>query len=225
MNRPRRVERDAARKTLDRPSALAVLGLPEGWTPPPLDVLERDARVIATRTLGFGLELAAHAASGLQLSPIWDERDGSVQLRLAVVPRQLRTRYFEGDGAREALEDPELFRLVAEVAEWVASDPVGGAFALDDTHRVWFDAEGPTRTVALPYQPHLKLLSLLLADGVRKLAFGLDTLEWLATLGLPIEEMRDDGDPPADAIRASADEALAEMWAEEAAWTRAAFGR
>ncbi len=225
MNGPRRLERDTARTSLDGPQALAFLGLPMPWAPPPVEELERDARAIARQTLTFALDLAPLAASGLQLSPIWEEREGSVQLRLAVVPRELRTRYFEGEGAQEALQDPELFRLVAEVAEWIASDPVGGAFALDDTHRIWFDAEGPVRALGLPYRPHYKLLSLLIADGVRKLAFGLGTLEWLATLGLPIEEMRDDDDPPAAEIRANADDALAEMWAEEARWTRAAFGR
>lgn len=225
MTGPRRIEREAARTSLSRPQALAFLGLPEGWEAPAAEEMERDARAIAKKTLAFGLELAALAAGGLQLSPIWEDREGHVQLRLAVVPRELRTRYFEGEGAQEALEDPELFRLVAEVAEWIASDPVGGAFALDDTHRVWFDAEGPVRALELHSKPHFKLLSLLLADGVRKLSYGLTPLEWLVTLGLPIEEMRDDDDPSAAEIRASAEEALAEMWAEEAAWTRAAFGR
>lgn len=220
---PRRVERDAARTSLSREQALAFLGLPERFEPAAGEELERDARAIATRTLGFDLELAELTASGLQLSPIWEARADIVQLRLAVVPRELRTRYYEGDGAREALEDPELFRLAAELVEWIAGDPVGGAFALDDTHRVWFDAEGPVRTIALPFRPHYKVLSLLLADGVRKLSSGLTTLEWLATLGLPIEEMRDEEDPSPTEIRASADEALSEMWAEEAAWTRAAF--
>jgi len=222
---PRRLERDGARATLTRPQALAFLGLPEGYEPAPEEELERDARALAKKTLTFALDLAELAASGLQLSPIWEERDGVVQLRLSVVPRELRTRYFEGEGARVALEDPELFRLVAELVDWIASDPVGGAFALDDTHRIWFDAEGPVRALPLPYRPHFKVVSLLLADGVRKLSFGLTTLEWLSTLGLPIEEMCAEEDPPAAEIRASADEELAAMWAEEAAWKRAAFGR
>lgn len=222
---PRRIAREAAREALSRAEALAFLGLPDGFAPPPADELERDARAIAKRTLAFGLELAELAASGLQLSPIWEEKGGAVQLRLAVVPRELRARYFDGDGAREALEDPQLFRLTGELLEWIASDPVGGAFALDDTHRAWFDAEGPVRTIGLPSRPHYRVLSLLLADGVRKLAAGLDTLEWLASLGLPIDEMRDEEDPPAEAIRAAAEAGLAAMWAEEAAWTRAAFGR
>jgi hypothetical protein len=214
-----------ARSQLTPGDARAFLGLPAGYAPPEQALLERDARRIVLETLRLDHELSHLAAQGLQLSPIWEEKDGLAHVRLAVMPTAFRRRFFDGDEAREALEDGELVRIACELVTWIVDDPVGGTFALEDTHRVWFDAEAPSRSLKVPYRGHEKVLSLLVADGVRKADAGFTTLEWLASLGLPIEESREDDDPAPDAIRASMAELSAAMRAEETAWLARAFGR
>ena len=74
------------------------------------------------------------------------------------------------------------------------------------------------------YAGHFKLLSLMLADIARKADAGLDTLDWIASLGLPVEEFRDDDDPPADQIHERMEARMDAMWAQEDAWLDSALG-
>jgi len=212
------------RKLLSEQDARALLGLPRGHTLPAADVLLGDVARIVEVNLGLGKELAPLAEQGLLPSPLWEPKDGATQVRLAVLPPVFRGRYFEGEGA-EVLAEPYAREIVVEVLEWMVADPVGAAFALEDTYRTWHDATAPVRSLALPYEGHFRLLSLLLADIARKGAAGLDTLQWLGSIGLPIEESREPDDPPAPEIVAAMKKNLDGMWAEERAWRLAAFGR
>lgn len=205
--------------------ARLLLGLPSAITLPDELALTEETRELVLTTLKLDAELVHLSAQGLQLSPIREPRDGLVQARLIVAPPALRSRFFAGEDAREALESADLLRLVAELVPWMVDDPIGGALALEDTHRLWFDADGPTRSLGAPYRGHEKVLSLLLADAVRKAAAGFSTLEWLSSLGLPIEEWREPDDPSEEQIRADAKELFDAMRAEERAWMKAAFGR
>ena len=47
---------------------------------------------------------------------------------------------------------------------------------------------------------------------------GLDTLDWIASLGLPVEEFRDDDDPSAEEIQTRMEARMDAMWAQEDAW-------
>jgi hypothetical protein len=226
-NEPR--ERDP-RKKLSVAEARALLGV-TSLEIPSEDQLREDAALVIARTLELGDEVAHLKEQGLQPSPIW-ELDPSpagggaprVRARLAVLPVQFRTRYFEGEG-RATLDDPAAVQLACEALPWLLDDPVGAAVALENTLRVWLDETGPTRPLDLPYRSHLRLLSLLLADLARKGSAGLSDLEWLASLGLPIEDLREEDDPPEVEIREGAKAKLQELWMEERGWLRAAFGR
>jgi hypothetical protein len=55
----------------------------------------------------------------------------------------------------------------------------------------------------------------MLADIARKADAGLDTLDWIASLGLLVEELCDGDDPPASEIQARIEERMDAMWAQE----------
>lgn len=212
------------RKLLSENDARALLALPKGHVLPPEEQLLRDAARIVETNLGLAKELAAVADQGLQPSPIWEPKQGVTQVRMAVLPPVFRTRYFEGEG-REILAEPVALQMVVDVLPWMTEDPVGAAFALENTYRAWHDETAPVRSLELPYEGHFRILSLLLADIARKGAAGLDTLEWLGSIGLPIDESRDPDDPTEEEIRKSMKGHLDAMWAEELGWRRDAFGR
>jgi hypothetical protein len=111
--------------------------------------------------------------------------------------------------------------LVAELMPWMAQDPGGAAVALEDTLEVWTSEDAPLRPLEALYAGHFKLLSLMLADIARKADAGLDTLDWIASLGLPVEEFRDDDDPPASEIEERTEARMDAMWAQEDAWLEA----
>lgn len=214
----------AARAKLSAEDARRFLALPEGYSVDDGDdALIQDAKMVVDKNLELGRELAKMSQQGLQLSPIWEQQDGVAHARLAVLPPIFRSRYFEAPGA-EAWIRPATFRMVAEVLPWMIDDPVGAAYALEDTHRAWYDPEAPTRSLKIPYRGHLRTLSLVLADLARKSAAGLTTLEWLASIGLPFEESREDDDPTPDEVRAAMRQATHAMWTQEQAWIRVAFG-
>ena len=212
------------RKLLSENDARALLALPKGHVLPPEEVLLRDAARIIETNLALAKELVPVAEQGLQPSPIWEPKQGVTHVRMAVLPPVFRGRYFDGEGA-QVLAEPVAIQMVVDVLPWMTEDPVGAAFALENTYRAWHDDTAPNRSLDLPYEGHFRLLSLLLADIARKGAAGLDTLEWLGSIGLPIDESRDPDDPPEEAIRASMKVHLDAMWAEERAWRREAFGR
>lgn len=212
------------RKLLSEADARALLALPRSHVLPSEDELLDDARRIVAKNLELADELGPLREQGLQLSPVWEAKGGVVQVRLAVLPAVFRSRYFEGEAA-EVLREPVAIEMVVDVLPWMVDDPVGAAFALESTYRTWQDDTAPVRSIEVPYRGHYRLLSLLLADIARKGSAGLDVLEWLGSIGLPVEESRDEDDPPAEEIRASMKAHLEAMWAEERRWKDAAFGR
>lgn len=212
------------RKLLSENDARALLALPKGHTLPSEAALLEHASLIVAKNLALAKELEPLREQGLQLSPVWEVKSGITQVRLAVLPPVFRSRYFEDEGA-EVLGEQAALEMVVDVLPWMVDDPVGAAFALESTYRTWQDDTAPVRSLELPYEGHFRLLSLLLADIARKGSAGLDILEWLGSIGLPIEESRDPDDPPADEVRASMKRHLEAMWREEREWRRAAFGR
>ncbi|MFO0549637.1 MAG: hypothetical protein U0271_14685 [Polyangiaceae bacterium] len=208
--------------------ARALLALPKDYVAPSAEELLADAQRIVAKNLELGEETARLADQGLLVSPIWElgpgDGEAQVMVRLAVLPASFRGRYFEAEG-REVLGEPAALELVCDVLSWLLEDPIGAVFALEDTLRVWLDDTAPTRTLDVPYRGHYKLLSLLLADIARKGAAGLDTLEWIGSIGLPIEESREPDDPPVERIVADMKLHLDEMWEEERRWLSRAFGR
>jgi len=213
-----------ARQLLSEVDARVLLGLPKGGAVPDESTLSADAEAIVTQNLALAREVEHLGEQGLLLSPVWESNAGVAQARMAVRPPSFRTRYFEPEGL-EVLRDSEAIDAVVDVVPWMMDDPVGAAVALDDTLRAWRDDTAPVRSLGVAMKPHTRLLSLLLADVARKGAAGLDTLEWLASLGVPIAELRDDGDPSEDEIRASMKANLRAMWDDERGWMRAAFTR
>lgn len=212
------------RDLLSEHDARALLGLPVGYEAPSEEELVAEAERVVRRNFELGDELAHLAEQGLVPSPIWEVKGGILHARMAVLPPVYRTRYHEPDGAL-VLGEHAALSMVAEVLPWMVDDPVGASVALEDTLRAWLDDTAPVRSLELPAQGHTRLLTILLADIARKGAAGLDTLEWLASLGLPFEEARDDDDPTPEEIRVSMKEHLHAMWEEERGWLRKAFGQ
>lgn len=211
------------RDLLSEHDARALLGLPAGTRLPDEDALVREAERIVAKNLELAAEASGLSEQGLLVSPIWEAKGGVAQVRMAVLPPIFRTRYHEPEGLH-VLREPAAIGIVAEVLPWMVDDPVGASVALEDTLRVWLDDTAPVRSLGEPVGGHTRLLSILLADIARKGAAGLDTLEWLGSIGLPIEDARDDDDPSELEVRAAMKEHLQAMWEEERSWLRAAFG-
>lgn len=212
------------RDLLSEHDARALLGIPAGYQPPGEDALLAEAQRIVEKNFALARELTPLADQGLLLSPIWESKSGVAHARLSVLPAGFRSRYYEPEGAL-VLDEPHALGIVAEVVPWMIDDPVGASVALEDTLRVWLDDTAPVRSLEEPLHGHTRLLTILLADIARKGAAGLDTLEWLGSIGLPVEDARDDDDPSPEEIRASMKAHLEAMWEEERAWLRAAFER
>ncbi|MBK6922524.1 MAG: hypothetical protein IPH07_34355 [Deltaproteobacteria bacterium] len=208
---------------MERPSddaARTMLGLPMAYVLPATDVMISEARRIVETNLALARELGP-----LQLpSPIWERKGSRAGVRLVTLPAAFAQRYFTGGGALVLGKD-RVRTLVAELMPWMAEDPAGAAVALEDTLEVWTTDGAPLRELESPYGGHYKLLSLMLADFARKADAGLDTLDWIASLGLPVEEFRDDDDPDADAILERMEARVDAMWATEDAWLEAAAPR
>lgn len=192
-------------------AARALLGLPMAYVLPAAEVLVVEARRIVETNLAL-----ARAPSRM-MSPIWERKGSRAAVRAVQLPGEFARRYFTG-GGRMVLGKAGVRTLVAELMPWMAEDPRGAAAALEDTLELWTFEEEPLQLLESPYGGHYKLLSLMLADIARKADAGLDTLDWIASLGLPVEEFCDDDDPPASEIHARMEERLDEMWAQEDAW-------
>ncbi len=212
-----------ARGFLSVGEARRFLGWPEHASLPDEATLRAHVDQVIARNRELMRRQSKLGQAGLLVSPIWELDGDRLHARLAVLPSGFLSRYFEGE-AREALDDEALLELVVELLPAVLSDPVGAAFALGDVHRVWYDATAPRRAVVGLEGAHLRALSLLLADAARKLSAGLDELEWMSTLGLPVEELVEGLDRPLEQITDGARTKTQAMWSEEAAWVRAAFG-
>jgi hypothetical protein len=211
-----------ARAKLSVSEARGLLGLTGPCAVDPGKLLS-DAQMIVERNREMAAEVSGLAEQGLLLSPVWERGTVAARARLAVLPPTFRSRYFEGEGA-EVLSEAGALSAVCDVFPWFVDDPVGACFALEDTLRTWLDDTAPTRDLGLPYESHYRMLSLLLADIARKGAGGLDTLEWLLSIGLPIADVLEEGDPPESELRLSTKRKLELIWQEERAWRRMAFG-
>jgi hypothetical protein len=212
-----------ARGFLSVNEARRFLGWPEDASLPDAATLLAHAKQLVARNRELMRRQSKLGQVGLLVSPIWELEGEHLHVRMAVLPNGFLGRYFEGE-ARDALDDEALLELVVELLPAVLSDPVGAAFALGDVHRVWFDATAPRRAVAGLEGAHLRALSMLLADAARKLSAGLDELEWMSTLGLPVDELVEQLDRPLEVIAEEARSKTQSMWSEEAGWVRAAFG-
>lgn len=197
--------------------ARVLLGLPMAYVLPATAVLVAEARLIVDTTLALARELGAQGLGVAPISPIWERKGGRAAVREVGLPGAFARRYFTGGGLL-VLGKAGVRTLVAELMPWMAQDPASAAAALEDTLELWTADDAPLRPLESPYGGHYKLLSLMLADFARKADAGLDTLDWIASLGLPVEEFRDDDDPPAARIEARADERMDAMWAQEDAW-------
>jgi nucleotide-binding universal stress UspA family protein len=189
---------------------------------------DEDARALlglameAGRIVETNLALARELlAQGIRISPIWERKGSRAAVRAAMLPAEFASRYFTGGGL-VVIGKPGVRTLVAELMPFMAEDPAAAAVALEDTLEVWTFEGAPLHPVESPYGGHYKLLSLMLADIARKADAGLDTLDWIASLGLPVEEFRDDDDPEADAIHARMEARMDAMWAQEDAWLASA---
>ncbi|HVK64257.1 MAG TPA: hypothetical protein VM694_07280 [Polyangium sp.] len=201
----------------DTASARAFLQLPEGYELPDVDHLMHDARAILLHTVNLRSETRA---SGIQISPVWENRDEQSALRATVVPAEIEARHFEGKGMM-ALRDPNALTMIADAVEILAEEPVVAAQALVVTASVWISEEAPVRPLGLPYKGHFKLLTLVIADFLRKIGAGFDELEWLTSIGLLSAYHNPDEDPPIDQVRAAAREKSLQLAAEEEAWMAA----
>ncbi len=205
---------------MDRPTddaARALLGLPMAYVLPATEVIVAEARRIVETNLALARELSV-GMSPISISPIWERgKNSRAAVRTAAPPPQFASRYFTGGGL-VVLRKAGVRTLVAELMPWLAEDPAGAVVALEDTLELWTTDDAPLRPVESPFGGHYKLLSLMLADIARKADAGLDTLEWIASLGLPVEEFRHDDDPSEAAIHDRMEARMDAMWAQEDAW-------
>lgn len=203
---------------LSADDARAMLGLPMAYLLPPPEVLAADARRIVETNLALARDLGAQ---GLGIAPIWERQGSHAAVREVLLPADFARRYF-GGGGLVVLRKPGVRTLVAELMPWMAEDPGRAAVALDDTHDLWIPDDAPLRPLPSLYGGHFKLLSLMLADLARKADAGFDTLDWIASLGLPVEEFRDDDDPSVSEIHDRMESRMDAMWAQEEAWLESA---
>jgi hypothetical protein len=201
----------------DTVSGRAFLELPEGYACPNVDELMHDARAILLHTVNLRKETQA---SGIQISPIWERHDGQAALRATVVPTEVEARHFEGNGMM-SLRDPNVLTMIADAVEMLADEPAAAAQALVTTASLWINKEAPVRQLGLPYKGHFKLLTLVIADFLRKVGAGFDELEWLTSIGLLSAYHNPDEDPPVEQVRTSVREKAQRLVAEEEAWMAA----
>jgi hypothetical protein len=198
----------------DESSARRFLALPQGEPCPDVEKLMEDLRAILLHTVNLRAQVAE---AGIQISPIWEECDGQAALRATVVPTPIELRHFEGKGMATLLA-PDALRMIAEVSEMLAEEPAAAAQALQLTAALWLSDDAPVRPLDLPYKGHFKLLTLVLADFLRKVGAGFEPLEWLTSLGL-LRSFHDPAeDPPLERVRAATREKVARMVAEEEVW-------
>lgn len=198
----------------DTTSSRAFLALPEGYAIPDVEDLLHDARAIILHTLNLRTETQS---SGIQISPIWENHEGQAALRATVVPREVEGRHFEGKGMT-ALRNPEAMTMIGDVVEILAEEPIAAAKALSMTASLWISEEAPIRQLGLPYKGHYKLLTLVIADFLRKVGAGFNDLEWITSLGILSAYHNPDEDPPVEDIQSSTREKMERLIVDENAW-------
>jgi hypothetical protein len=199
--------------SLDR-TARTWLGLPEGSVLPDAEELAADAREIVR--VNFAL-LKLLAADKQCPSPIWEPNGGQTVACIGALPDELTARYYTGAGAA-AITSEHAIDMVADIARWFADDPPQALDALADTNRFWCSLDAPRVRIGKPYKPHYKLLSLLIADLARKTDAGFDTLEWVASLSLPVDELVVPDSRTPEEVAQDTSERVQMMRAQEARW-------
>ena len=192
----------------------AKLDLPQDFEVPDVDAIVQDARAILMHSLRLQKELEP---GGIVLSPIWEEHAGQASVRAAMVPPQVSLRYFEGPGVA-SLRDQGVMEMMAEIVLMLLEDPANAAKVLAATEAIWFSAEAPVRSLEVPYKPHFKVLTLVIADLARKVGAGFTELEWIASLGLMDAFHDPESDPPRDDVLGSMRDKSSAMLADEEAW-------
>jgi hypothetical protein len=205
----------------DTTSGRAFLELPEGYALPEVDDLIHDARAILLHTVNLRAETSS---SGIQISPVWENSEGQAALRATVVPAEVEARHFEGKGM-VVLRDPSALTMIADAVELLAEEPAVAARALSMTASLWISEEAPVRPLGLPYKGHFKLLTLVIADFLRKISAGFDELEWLTSIGLLSAYHDPEEDPPVEQVNAAVREKTQRLAAEEGAWMAALVGK
>lgn len=203
----------------DETTGRVFLQLPDGYALPEPDDLVHDARAVLLHMVNLRRDALE---SGVQVSPIWEDLDGQAALRAMVVPKPVEARHFEGRGMA-ALKDPNALTLIADAASILAEQPGAAAQVLARTASLYIHEEAPVRPLGLPYKGHYKLLTLVIADFLRKFGSGFDDTEWLGSIGV-LEAFHDPAvDPPVAEVNARVADKTQRMVADEAAW-EAAFG-
>lgn len=195
----------------------AILQLPDGLEAPDPEALIDDARAILLHGLSLRKELEGQ---GVVISPIWEDHQGQASVRAAVVPAQVVARHFEGPGLA-SMRDASVMQMLGDVVGMLLEEPEGAAKALFATHQLWISPDAPTRSLELPFKPHFKVLTLVIADLARKVGAGFTELEWLASLGLLDAYHDPSTDPPRADVLASTEAKTRAMCAEEDEWMRA----
>jgi hypothetical protein len=198
----------------DTTSSRLFLALPDGYALPDVEDLLHDARAILLHTLNLRTETQS---SGIQISPIWENHEGQAALRAAIVPKEVELRHFEGKGMN-ALRDPNALTMIGDVVEIFAEEPIAAARALAMTEALWVSADAPIRQLGLPYKGHYKLLTLVIADFLRKIGAGFNELEWITSLGILSAYHNPAEDPPVEDIQASTREKMQRLIIDENAW-------
>lgn len=198
-------------------AARTMLNLPAAFDVPSADVVVQDARAILLQMLSLRKDVQA---SGMVLSPVWENVSGQASMRAAIVPPQVAARFYEGPGL-VSLRDATVMDMMGDVVVMLLEDPVGAARVLATTEQLWISETAPTRSLQLPFKPHFKVLTLVVADFARKIGAGFTELEWLASLGLLAAYHDPSGDPPKAEVLAATHAKTAAMCAEEEEWMRA----
>lgn len=195
----------------------AMLHLPAELEVPDADALAHDARAILLHSLSLRKELAE---ADVIISPVWENHDGQASVRAAIVPPAVVTRHFEGPGLA-SLGDAGVLQMACDVTAMLLEDPASAATALTETEQLWVSPEAPVRPLDLPYKPHYKVLTLVIADLARKVGAGFTELEWIGSLGLLDAYHDPESDPPRDDVLAAIAAKTLAMCADEATWMRA----
>ncbi|MCC6523692.1 MAG: hypothetical protein IT373_13635 [Polyangiaceae bacterium] len=199
------------------PDTRAMLHLPAKFDLPDPEKIVEDARAILLHSLSLRKEIEA---SGMVLSPVWEEDGGHTAVRAAVVPPEVAKRHFEGPGMA-SLRDAGVMDMLADIVLMLLEAPDNAAHVLEGTYRLWLSEDAPVRSLEVPFRPHFKVLTLVVADLTRKVGAGFSELEWIASLGL-LDAFHDPAsDPPRAEVLASTRRKTAAMCAEEEAWMHA----
>ncbi len=209
----------STQKMISGPAAFS-FDLPRGYEPPPEETLEASLRDIVRTNVLLDRELAP---KGLMISPVWENQNGTAAVRAVQAPTQFRERFFAGRGAA-AVMDTGMVRFTIGIFPWMSDSPDDAAIVLEDTYGFWRDPAAPTRSLERPFELHFTLLSLLLADLARKNAAGMDEMEMMASLGIPIDTHDPARDPSVAQIKESMRAKIAKMRAQEVGWVQSLMG-